>query len=183
MTEPPAQGVLIVSGIPGAGKTTVSKLIAAALPRTALIHGDDIQELVMSGRVYPNEEPGEEADAQLLLRDRNIASLVNNLIAAGFLVLLDDVFVVQWRFQRVLEMIKDAAVWMAVLNPAKQVVEQRDFERPEKSVFSIWSHLYEQQQSEMQGIGYWVDSTSQTAEETAAEVMGRVWDEGLIRPA
>src|SRR5258706_15483689 len=87
------RGVLLISGVPAAGKTTVSEIVARRLPRSALIHGDQIQNLVISGRRRPNEEPPFEADQQLRLRDRNMAALANNFVDGGFLTVIDDVFV------------------------------------------------------------------------------------------
>src|SRR5688500_18768342 len=123
-------GVLFISGVPGVGKTTVSRLVASQLPRSALIHGDEIHALVVSGRVYPGNEPGLEADRQLLLRDRNIAVLTDNLAEFGFLPVIDDVVVYRPRLERLLACIRTRPVYMAVLAPLKAVAEQRDRDRP-----------------------------------------------------
>jgi adenylylsulfate kinase-like enzyme len=180
MADP--KGVLLISGIPGAGKTTVASLIASLLPSSALIHGDKVHELVASGRVYPGIQPGPEADRQLLLRDRNIAALTNNLVKAGFTTVIDDVVVYKPRLERLLELITARPVHMAMLAPRIDVAEERDRLRPEKTVFHLWSHLDAVMRVDMAGTGYWIDSSQHTPEETAAEVMRRVWTEGLVAP-
>lgn len=77
-------GCLILSGTPGAGKTTVARLVAADLPRSAHIGGDEVSLMVVSGAVGPVGEPPEEANRQLLLRAHNICDLANNFAAFGF---------------------------------------------------------------------------------------------------
>jgi chloramphenicol 3-O-phosphotransferase len=166
--------------VPGAGKTTVSRLVAAGLPRSALIHGDDIHNLVVSRRRHPQEEPAEEADRQLELRDRNISALVDNLAEAGFLPIVDDVVVYRSRLTRLSDGMKARPIYMAVLAPDLEIVRTRDGARPDKSVFHLWSHLDNVMRQEIMGIGCWIDSSQQTPAETAAEVMQRVWNEGLI---
>ena len=177
---PDGAGVLIISGVSGAGKTTVASLVAAQLPRAALLHGDDIHNLVVSGRKHPNEEPADEADRQLLLRDRNIAALSDNLVSAGFLTVVDDVFVYIERCRRFLSLLEARPLYMAVLAPCIEVAEERDQLRPEKTVFHLWSHLDAVMRREMKGLGCWIDSSRQTPEETATEVLARVWMEGLV---
>ena len=173
-------GVLLVSGVPGAGKTTVSRLLAAGLPRSALIHGDEIHQLVVTGRVYPNEAPGEEAERQMVLRDRNIAALADNLTAAGFLVVVDDVFVYRARLTRLLSLMKSRPVYLAMLAPGLETLRQRDATRGDKSVFQIWGHLDAVMRSEMPGVGLWLDTTDQTPEQTVDHLLERVWGEGLL---
>jgi adenylylsulfate kinase-like enzyme len=180
MTEPTA--VLFISGIPGAGKTTVAPLVASLLPRSALIHGDEVHAFVASGRVYPGNQPGPEADRQLLLRDHNIAALTNNLVAAGFVTVVDDVVVYGERLQRLLGLITARPIYMAVLAPRIDIAGERDRLRPEKTVFHLWSHLDAVMRRDMVGVGCWIDSSLQTPEETAAEVMSRIWTEGLVAP-
>jgi hypothetical protein len=67
-------GCVIVSGMPAAGKTTVTKLAAGLLPRAARIGADDMHEMILGGRVGYLCEPAEEALRQEELCNRNYAS-------------------------------------------------------------------------------------------------------------
>ena len=55
-------GCVIVSGMPGAGKSTVTALAARRLPRAAQVRGDDVNQMILSGRVGFLGEPADEAD-------------------------------------------------------------------------------------------------------------------------
>ena len=48
---------LLITGPPGAGKSTVSALIAQTLTRAALLRGDLVGRLVTSGYVWPLGQP------------------------------------------------------------------------------------------------------------------------------
>ena len=84
-------GCLIVTGMPGAGKSTVSTLAAQQLPRAARVKGDDVNQMVLSGGVSFAGEPAEEAARQVELCHRNISSLAANFVDFGFTVLMDTV--------------------------------------------------------------------------------------------
>src|SRR5436305_10157075 len=85
--------VFLITGIPGAGKTTVSKVLARRFPSAAHIEADQIQKLVVSGRLWPGQEPHDEAMRQLALRARNCALLAESFHEAGFVPVVDDVVV------------------------------------------------------------------------------------------
>jgi hypothetical protein len=175
------RGVLFISGVPGAGKTTVSSLVAPRLSRSALIHGDDVHDMVVSGRRYPSEGEAypEEVELQMQLRDRNIVALTNNFTHQGFLTVIDDCIVGLPRWKRLLAGIRARPVYLAMLAPDVGTVEQRDRDR-DKHVFHLWSHLDAIMRRDMSGIGYWIDTTAMTAEATADAVLARVWVEGRI---
>ena len=63
--------VWLISGIPGAGKTTVGRLLAGRFERSVLIEGDRLQEWIVSGNVWPGLEPAAESSRQMRLNRRN----------------------------------------------------------------------------------------------------------------
>lgn len=66
---------LLITGAPGAGKSTVSGLVAGALSRSALIDAYFVSRLVASGYVWPLGEPADEAARQVRLLNTNLCSL------------------------------------------------------------------------------------------------------------
>ena len=84
-------GCVIVSGMPGAGKSTVTALAARLLPRAAQVKGDDVNEMILSGRVGFMGEPADEALLQDELCNRNMCTLAANFVDFGFTVLMDTV--------------------------------------------------------------------------------------------
>ncbi len=64
--------IWLINGIPGAGKSTVSRLLAARFSRGVHIEGDVLQErFIVSGGVNPGGEPADEAQRQIELNVRN----------------------------------------------------------------------------------------------------------------
>ena len=84
-------GCVIVSGMPGAGKSTVTGLAARRLPKAAQVRGDDMNQMIKSGYVGWMDRPADEALRQDELCNRNMCSLANNFIDFGFTVLMDTV--------------------------------------------------------------------------------------------
>ncbi len=54
MTGAPGTGdLLVVTGPPGAGKSSVTRLLAEGFPRSALVTGDDFSRFVVGGWTAP----------------------------------------------------------------------------------------------------------------------------------
>ncbi len=164
--------IFIVSGIPGAGKTTVSGLLARRFDRGVHLEADIFQKLIVTGGLFPDKEPEEEAWRQLRLRSKHVAMLADSFLENGFWPVIDDV-VVGLRLLEVLEDIKSRPLYFVLLLPRLDVVEQRDRTRDEKHVFDIWGHLDEVAREETPKQGLWLDSSDMSAEETVDEILSR----------
>ena len=132
-------GVFIVSGIPGAGKTTVSNLLAERLQRGVHIEADQLQRWIRSGGLWPNEEPEAEAMRQLRLRATNACLLADSYRRAGFTPVIDDV-VISHRLADFWHDLETRPVRFVLLVPNSEVVKRRDAERGYKQVFETWGY-------------------------------------------
>ena len=91
MSSADLSGCVIVSGMPGAGKSTVTAHAAQLLPRAAQVKGDDVNQMILSGRVWFMGTPKDEALRQYELCKRNMCALANNFVDFGFTVFMDTV--------------------------------------------------------------------------------------------
>ena len=164
----PALPAYLITGIPGAGKTTVSRLLAQRFPLAAHVEADRLQELIVAGGLWPDQQPREEAMRQLRLRAENAARLAENFHGAGVVPVVDDIVVTRERlgiYTRRLEL------RLVVLAPAVEVALQRDRRRGYKRVGERWAHLDREQRHELRGVGVWLDTGLQTPEETVEAIL------------
>jgi predicted kinase len=182
--------VFLVSGIPGAGKSTVSRLLAGRFARGVHIDADVLRDMVVSGNAWASSGPPRnpladpetraEAERQLRLRARNASLLADAFFEAGYTVVVDEIAIGE-RLQHFVEDIRGRPLLLVNLAPRLEVVRQRNEARPGKNVFDVWSYLDEEQRRTMRGKGMWLDSSDLTAEETVEEILRRGWEEGQVR--
>ncbi len=177
--EKPA--IIVVSGIQGAGKSTVAGLLAERFSLGVHIEADTLQRMIVSGGEWmgePGEPPGEAA-RQLRLRLHNACLLARSFFDAGFTAVVDDIIIGE-RFDDLRADLAGLPFRLVVLAPDVAVAIARD-EAREHTVGEEWArYLDEEQRRTMAGSGLWVDSSGQTAAETVGEVMSRLEDEGLV---
>jgi predicted kinase len=163
--------VIIVSGVPGAGKTTVSRLLAARFARSVHIEGDLIgHHFIVNGLVPPQGPPQDEAEAQLLLRRRNICALAGSFATAGFTTVIDDVVVSPSVLQTYRVLLAPRRFAFVQLAPSIGVIEQRDAGR-DKQVFGIWGNLDAELRNWTPLEGLWLDTDADTPQQTVERIL------------
>ena len=85
-----AKAVWLITGAPGAGKSTVSAALCGRFPLAVHIPVDDIRDWVRSGFASPVEWTA-ETTRQFALARRGAAKIAADYADAGFVAVLDDV--------------------------------------------------------------------------------------------
>ncbi|MDN5767131.1 MAG: ATP-binding protein [Humibacillus sp.] len=179
----PHRGALVLSGAPGAGKTTVARDVAASLPRSAIVAGDDVSRMVASGWVGPIGEPADEAARQLLLRAQNICSLANNFSEAGFFPILDHVVPEPEVLGRMLEWLAPRPVLFVTLAPSHAVAVERNAARPVWERIDYDTSALHEQLAAMSELGWWLDTSALGATETVALILAEGADRAVVSSA
>ena len=177
-----APRLIILTGVPGSGKTSVARVLATMFPRSAHVEADAFRETIRKGRVNPGGEPPAEAERQLNLLTRMTAAAANELFAEGFTVVVDDVVVTRGRLDDYLGALRGSPLHYVLLAPPRSVVLDRDRLRSEKSVAEQYLWLYDLMEEECLGLGLDLDTSEWDEEETAATVHRAVLDgQGVLR--
>jgi predicted kinase len=173
MTSGELFGCVIVSGMPGAGKSTVTTLAARLLPRAAQVKGDDVNRMILGGRVGFLGEPADEALHQDELCNRNMCSLANNFIDFGFTVLMDTVVADRAELDFLHSLLAPRPVRLVTLAPGVEVCQQRNATRDpeERFEFDGYHRLDADMRRDLRDVGWWFDTSALTPAETAQQLV------------
>lgn len=165
--------IILISGIPGSGKSTVALKLTEHFERCALIEGDVIQHvLTFRGCVGPGEEPRPESERQYRLRWKNCIDLAKNFYDEDFTVILEHVATPEW-IEHFISEVAPRELSVITLLPGVETTLRRDMDRLGKHVAHKYCWLNEVLRTKK--IGYWLDSTELSIEDT----VGRILTEGL----
>ncbi|WP_144940739.1 AAA family ATPase [Paenibacillus sp. 32O-W] len=177
------QGIFLISGIMASGKSTVAQQLAERFARGVHLRGDTFRRMIVSGREEMLPDATEEAVNQLNLRYRIAASAADEYCRAGFAVVVQDV-IVGPSLERFVDWIQSRPLFVIVLNPNLETVARREAARPKKGYGpGSWTitGLNDVLVKETPRIGWWLDSSDLTPEETVNEILEKAWTHARIK--
>lgn len=158
--------ILIITGPPAAGKSTIGPLLAKVLVRCAVIDVDWLRRMVAQPHIAPWR--GEVGMAQLRLGARNACAVARNCIADDFAVVILDVLTDETAhiYQTELAALPHQIV---LLLPTLAAALHRNQIRGQFLTDSEVETLYEWQE-QLTIYGYKIDNTALAAEEVAMQL-------------
>lgn len=159
--------------MPGAGKSTVTKLVAKRLPRCARLDGDELNGMIVSGFVWALGEPADEAARQVELLHRNLCALATNFADAGFTPLIDAMIPSREKLDFFLDLLTPRQVLFVVLTPGIEVCQYRNTIRDPRDRFDFdgYEALDADMKREFGDAGWWFDTAALTPEQTADRIV------------
>lgn len=170
---------LLITGAPGAGKSTISRLIADELTRSALMDSYFVGRLVASGYVWPLGEPADEAARQVRLLNTNLCALAANFADAGFTPIIDIVVPDGEQLDTYRRALAPRRLLFVVLDPGVAVCQYRNEIRPpqQQFFFNGYDELRASMRRHFGSLGWWFDTSDLTAAQTAEQIL----NEALVR--
>lgn len=164
--------LFVVTGIMAAGKSTVAEALASRFPRAAHVRGDYFRRAVVAGREEMGAEPSAEAFDQLRLRYRLAVTTAEAYVDAGFTTVLQDV-IIGPLLGEVVELIRVRPFSLIVLAPSSDEVERRERGRNKTGYRGVSpDDLDRVLRTDTPRLGYWLDSTTLTVEQTVDAILG-----------
>jgi chloramphenicol 3-O-phosphotransferase len=166
--------VIVITGAMATGKSTVADLLAIRLPKSVHIHGDMFRRMVVSGRADMTPNPSPDAIAQLNLRYDLAAMAADRCAEDGFDAIVQDLILGK-DLADFVKRIASPERYLVVLSPSVSALEWREEMRRKAAHLRLSAGaLDEVLRRETAQIGYWLDCSAQTTEETVEDILANL---------
>ena len=164
----------MITGVMAAGKSTVAELLAQRLPKSVHIRGDVFRRMVVNGREDMTPNPSVVASDQLHLRYELAALTADRYAEEGFDAIVQDV-IIGHELADFIKRITSPERYLVVLSPSVSALEWREEQRTKAGyVHFSPGALDEVLRRETEQIGYWLDSSAQTPDETVDDILANL---------
>ena len=125
--------IFLLSGSPGAGKTSVAIALMQRFPSGIHIPVDDLREWVVAGIAHPVPVWTDETGRQFSLARQSAAFMAKLYADAGFAVAIDDVLQANAALKFFVEPLQAYTVHKVLLRPRPEMLYERNAHRTNKA--------------------------------------------------
>ncbi|MDF1814194.1 MAG: AAA family ATPase [Verrucomicrobiales bacterium] len=165
--------IIVVSGLPGVGKSTTARALAQCFDRAAHVEADRLQDLIVTGAAMPGLDGiNSRARQQLELRLTNACLLARSFLEAGFTAIIDDI-VMGPVFEDLRRHLDGVSFTFVMLMPDFDYIKQRwmDMESP---FAEHWDWIDDEIRNKTERIGMWLDTTALDPTQTVDLILERL---------
>ena len=163
--------LFLITGVMASGKSTVAQLLAERLEKSVHLRGDIFRKMIVSGREDMSEDPSEEAVSQLHLRYRLTAETALAYFDQGFSVVIQDNYYGE-DLNYMMNLLKGYPVQLVVLCPSPEVVKRgKKAAKRQGTAGFLWNSSVMHFAGRPPRIGFWIDNSLQTPQETVEEIL------------
>jgi chloramphenicol 3-O-phosphotransferase len=175
--------IIIISGSPGAGKSTVSRILAENSPheKAVHIHTDDFYQYIKKGYIAPWQNGSGDQNETMILS----AAASAEIWADGGYEVFADGTIGPWFIDPWLELVKKGFdVRYIILRPDEQATVSRVIDREKNQFFPLTDEVVKNLWNSFADMGIYeshkIDTTGLTADESAALIQ-KMLAEGAFR--
>ena len=170
--------IIVIAGLPGAGKSTLSRRLAQHFDAAAHVEADRLQDLIVSGAVHGDVNGiSDEAARQIRLRLHHAVLLARSFREAGFTAIIDDI-ITGPRFDHLRDELGDTPFSFVMLLRDLEVMKE-SWRAMGSAFVNSFDWIDDEIRHRTPRVGLWLETTGRSEDETFVELVARL-DEAAV---